>query len=683
MYSNNMFNITNMPKILSLGNETPLNLSFNNDFLKLLNSNTRAIWQQDDKVNECNKCKCSFSMMTRRHHCRSCGHIFCHNCSSKKKKLPKTIINIPRQNSNGVIKEYYDTCISKLAYSHDTGNRVCDRCYDTIDLYDKVSVYFDILKFLTIKDVISLLMTSKSCYMVSQFYVHTFKNIQHKLLMQKMSTYEVNILRLNSQYINGHNRLMSQYIRCFNSIEFLNNPKCSCKNLYCSYKCYGKLVTEDVIQLLYECNINSTMDPDVNLNEDVKKYLLECIENISDEELLLYSNIFAKIVSRIKEKDIVLDYVVDKAIRNNTFLYSVFWELERMRSENNLSISQLFTDNIKNRNNNETNLLLGNIMELYTDFDRIESRENKIDYIKSLFRNRELNIVPFGIKSINIEIGGITTLSSKSKPTILPLKCIDKNNNLYIKKLLYKNDNIIKDHVICKIIRLMIYFLKKENIIDIDIITYSVLAITNKSGFIEMIHDSITLHDIIHNKKASIVNYIFDNNTNEITSLTRHRYMISLAFYSVITYLLGIGDRHLENIMIHKSGSIFHIDYGYILGDDPKFVSSAIKINQDMMDALGSRDGEAYKNFIPKCSQIYNALRKHAGIISTMCKLLSDDKDIGFEDKIITEILKRFDPSEKDIMADVHIGNLVNSSCESYKSSVNDTLHALAKKWWF
>ena len=46
-------------------------------------------WVPDDQCTECAACKDAFSLVRRKHHCRSCGLIFCAKCSSGAIPLPR------------------------------------------------------------------------------------------------------------------------------------------------------------------------------------------------------------------------------------------------------------------------------------------------------------------------------------------------------------------------------------------------------------------------------------------------------------------------------------------------------------------------------------------------------------------------------------------------------------------
>lgn len=44
----------------------------------------------------------------------------------------------------------------------------------------------------------------------------------------------------------------------------------------------------------------------------------------------------------------------------------------------------------------------------------------------------------------------------------------------------------------------------------------------------------------------------------------------SLAGYSLVTYMLQVKDRHNQNIMIKRDGTIVHIDFGFFLSNMPR-----------------------------------------------------------------------------------------------------------------
>ncbi len=61
-----------------------------------------------------------------------------------------------------------------------------------------------------------------------------------------------------------------------------------------------------------------------------------------------------------------------------------------------------------------------------------------------------------------------------------------------------------------------------------------------------------------------------------------------------------ICDRHNGNILIHLSGHIIHIDYGFILGMSPggvNFEGAPFKFTKEYLDVMGGQDSEYFSYF--------------------------------------------------------------------------------------
>lgn len=48
--------------------------------------------------------------------------------------------------------------------------------------------------------------------------------------------------------------------------------------------------------------------------------------------------------------------------------------------------------------------------------------------------------------------------------------------------------------------------------------------------------------------------------------------------------------RHLDNLLLRDDGSLFHVDFGFILGRDPKPFPPPMKLCKEMVEAMGGAE---------------------------------------------------------------------------------------------
>ena len=187
-------------------------------------------------------------------------------------------------------------------------------------------------------------------------------------------------------------------------------------------------------------------------------------------------------------------------------------------------------------------------------------------------------------------------------------------------------------------------------------------------------------------KNGTINNHLINNNSDKKIGDIYHNYKSSLAFWTVITHLLGIGDRHLDNIMMTNDGILFHIDYSYILGQDPKFSMGnvSIRMTKDLIEGLGGKM-EKYTEFKDLCSKIFIALRRHSILFFSFLMQFNEfDPAINngfFTNKYLEDQLaERFFIGQSDDEASKSLKLLIDQSCDNYLHSITDYFHYYGTK---
>ncbi|KAM4611149.1 phosphatidylinositol 4,5-bisphosphate 3-kinase catalytic subunit delta isoform 2-T2 [Polymixia lowei] len=444
----------------------------------------------------------------------------------------------------------------------------------------------------------------------------------------------------------------------------------------------------------------------------VRSFTIRCLRKLSDGELLQYLIQLVQVLKYESYLDCDLTtFLLERALSNKRIGHFLFWHL---RSEMHVA---------------SVSLRFGLILEAYC--------RGNINHIRSLTKQNEALIkmralsdfVKSGSQKMTAEdlklcikqesyLEALSELLSPLNPSVILSEiCVDKCRFMDSKMkplwLMYKNqrlqgemvgiifkngDDLRQDMLTLQMIQLMENLWKKEGL-DLRMIPYGCLSTGNKTGLIEVVKNSDTIANIQRNNsnsaaiaafnKDALLNWLKSKNPEEKLDQAIEEFTLSCAGYCVATYVLGIGDRHNDNIMIRETGQLFHIDFGHFLGNFKR----KLGINRERVPFILTYDfvhviqqgktnnSEKFERFREYCEHAYKILCRNGTLFVNLFAMmkaaglpeLSSFKDIQYlKDSLALgkseeEALKCFKVKFNEALR------------ESWKTKVNWMMHSLAK----
>jgi len=306
-----------------------------------------------------------------------------------------------------------------------------------------------------------------------------------------------------------------------------------------------------------------------------------------------------------------------------------------------------------------------------------------------------------GFRCNKIRIEKCRVMDSKMKPLWIVYENSDRyGEDIYI--IFKHGDDLRQDMLTLQMLKIMDRLWKREGL-DLRMNPYNCISLEHRVGMIQVVLNAETIANIQKEKgiftataafrKGPILAWLKDYNTTEAAlNKAIQEFTLSCAGYCVATYVLGIADRHSDNIMVKKTGQLFHIDFGHILGHfKEKFGIKRERVpfvlTHDFVYVINKgqkpQQGTAleFKIFQEFCEKAFMILRKHGNLIlslfammiSTGLPELGSEKDLQYLRE--TLVLNKTD---EEALAHFR-AKFDEALSNSWKTSLNWASHNISK----
>ncbi|KAI6649894.1 Phosphatidylinositol 4,5-bisphosphate 3-kinase catalytic subunit gamma isoform-like [Oopsacas minuta] len=438
-------------------------------------------------------------------------------------------------------------------------------------------------------------------------------------------------------------------------------------------QCHYLLSRWSPITLDIALNLLSYTFADAKVRNLGAKYL----ESMKNGDLILYLPQLVQVLKFECFHDNPLSQLLlDRALSCRVFGHYYFWylrsEIETCQYRERFSI--LLEAYLKGCDSELLSCLssqvsfIKNVTENYRkvmyNFQFLDDTVNTVENIRNHISQIQLpeKFCPFydPLVSVNkVDVSKVKIMDSKKKPLWLEFLNNDSFSKFTNIKILVKiGDDLRQDMLIIQMLRIM------ENIwlvngLDLHLIPYGCLSTGFEEGIIEIIQCAVTVCNIQREAKVNILeafqkevllNWLQNlNPEEEQLNKAKEKFLYSCAGYCVATYILGIGDRHNDNIMVCEDGNLFHIDFGHFLGNrkrkfgiDREPVSFIL--TPDFIHVLGGVGCDNFKYFTKVCVDAYQIIRKHSSLFITLFTMmkytgmpeLRSESDIAYLKDVLT-----------------------------------------------